>query len=53
MSFFSNEQQMNNHNNMGQRECIIENLDVNLPTMGTVQITESNNDDFNYSESNY
>jgi len=36
-----------------QKDCIIENMDNFLPTHGTVQITESNNDDFNYSESNY
>ncbi len=39
----------------GNRECIIENLDSNFQvgTSGTVQITESNNEDFDYSESNY
>ena len=34
-----------------EKDCIIENMDQYLPTHGTVQLTE--NDDFNYSESNY
>ncbi|CDW72942.1 UNKNOWN [Stylonychia lemnae] len=51
ISLFTDENQMMTQHQ--QPQYIIENLDQNLMILETVQMTDSNNDDFNYSESNY